>query len=267
MAFQYAPDLSFSRQWSARFMSDVDQKRIDAFQRRQGLLLGYSAGISLFSPPANLYMVKTLHGYTQPINWFRMCARIYPAQVGLRMLQVNLASPIKDNLNPWAAFAALGVLQGVVYGHANVTFATALNLVGKHKKTMRGILRGSGFAAGRDVISQGIPFMLSKRFAEHAVDPILGPIDEKNWFMQGVRHYTSVLSLSLVSCVLSHGLHNGQQVMQTHQELSYTQALSSLYKDHGMKFLYRGAQARIGLMMVTNVFNEIFLKPAWQDRD
>eukprot|EP00403_Amphidinium_massartii_P014671 CAMPEP_0178413218 /NCGR_PEP_ID=MMETSP0689_2-20121128/22416_1 /TAXON_ID=160604 /ORGANISM="Amphidinium massartii, Strain CS-259" /LENGTH=66 /DNA_ID=CAMNT_0020034487 /DNA_START=60 /DNA_END=257 /DNA_ORIENTATION=+ len=66
MAFHHAPDVGFGRQWSARFLSDAaDQKRFDAFQHRQGLLLGYSAGISLFSPPANLYMVKTLHGYTQ----------------------------------------------------------------------------------------------------------------------------------------------------------------------------------------------------------
>jgi len=237
------------------------------FQSRQGLLFCYSAGISCFSPPANLYMVKKLHGYTQPVNWFRMCARIYPAQVGLRMVQVNLASPIKDNLNPWAAFAALGVLQGVVYGHANVTFAKALKLEGVHKLSPFGIVRGSGFAATRDLISQGIPFMLSKRFCTHVVDPILGEVAESNPFMQGVRHYASVLTLSAISTVVSHGLHNGQQVMQTHQELSYAQALSRLYKDHGIKFLYKGAQARVGLLMVTNVFNELFLKPAWQDRE
>lgn len=38
-------------------------------------------------------------------------------------LQMTAATPIKEHLNPWAAFAAVGVLQGGVYGHANIHLA------------------------------------------------------------------------------------------------------------------------------------------------
>lgn len=73
----------------------------------------------------------------------------------LKALQMNASTPAKDYLNPWAAFAVVGVLQGVVYGQANIHFTRTLKLV-EHVPTMTlaGVMRGSAFAAGRDMISQ-----------------------------------------------------------------------------------------------------------------
>lgn len=44
---------------------------------------------------------------------------ILPAQVGLRYLQINASTLIKDHTTPLLGFGSIGVLQGIVYGHAN----------------------------------------------------------------------------------------------------------------------------------------------------
>lgn len=48
---------------------------------------------------------------------------ILPAQVGLRYLQINASTLIKDHTTPLLGFGSIGVLQGIVYGHANRHFA------------------------------------------------------------------------------------------------------------------------------------------------
>ena len=78
------------------------------------------------------------------------------------MAQVNLATVCKDTLDTWVGFAVLGVLQGGVYGHATVDFARRLGVGSGGGMDPRRIFRGSLWAAGRDVISQGLPFMFSK---------------------------------------------------------------------------------------------------------
>jgi len=228
--------------------------------RRQKMFAGYSLGISLFSPMANLYQIKRLHPSVNP-SYLRMCASIYPHQVGLRMLQVNLATPVKEHMNPWLAFGTLGVLQGCVYGQANVSFAKKLNLTRSLK--LRNIFRGSGYAGVRDVISQGVPFMFSKKFSQRYLDPIWPSNDP---FTNSVKHWSSVISTSVVATYLSHGFHVCQTEMQTNTSLSYSGAIRQVYKDHGWRFLRKGAEARVGLLLVTNIFNEIFLKPAWDER-
>ena len=70
--------------------------------------------------------------------------------------------------------------------------------------------------------------------------------------------------MSAVGTVLSQGLHNCQIMMQSNQGLSYAGALRSVYEVHGISALYKGAEARMGLLMVVNVLNELLLKPAWE---
>jgi hypothetical protein len=49
-----------------------------------------------------------------------MSAAIFPHQTALKLLQMNTATPVKEHLNPWAAFAVVGVLQGGVYGQVSL---------------------------------------------------------------------------------------------------------------------------------------------------
>jgi len=228
--------------------------------RRQALFAGYSLGISVFSPMMNLYQITRLNPGVKA-SYLRLCTSIYPQQAALRMVQVNVATPIKDNMNPWVAFAALGVLQGGIYGHANIELARRLG-VGSAVK-LSGIFRGSLFAFARDIISQGGPFMLSHRFSERYLDPVLPSTDKTT---VTAKHWISVRRISVVAIYVSHGFHVCQTAMQMSQSLSYWGAMRHVYARHGIRFLINGAEARVGLLLVTNIFNEIFLKPAWGNR-
>ena len=46
----------------------------------------------------------------------------------LRVAQINMATVCRDNFDTWSGFAALGVLQGGVYGHATMDFAHRLGV-------------------------------------------------------------------------------------------------------------------------------------------
>ena len=54
-------------------------------------------------------------------------------------------------------------MQGAVYGHANINFSRAWG-VGRDAK-LRGMCRGWAFGAARDVVSQGVPFLLADAVA------------------------------------------------------------------------------------------------------
>jgi len=78
-----------------------------------------------------------------------------------------------------------------------------------------------------------------------------------------VKHWGAFLGCSVVSTYLSQGLHNCQTAMQTHNEMTHIGAVRSMIREHGIRFLWKGAEARVGLLVITNIFNEIFLKPVW----
>jgi hypothetical protein len=87
-------------------------------------------------------------------------ATIFPHQTMLKAAQMNASTPVKEHLNPWAAFAVVGILQDGVYGQANVHFSKVLG-IGSKTASLAGVFRGSGFSACRDMLSQGLPFMCS----------------------------------------------------------------------------------------------------------
>jgi len=189
-----------------------------------------------------------------------MSFAIFPHQTALKSLQMNASTPVKEYLNPWAAFAVVGVLQGGVYGQTNVYFSKALEL-GKIA-TMKGIFRGSAFAGLRDTVSQGVPFMYSETFRQTVVDPVWTTPAEDT-VAADAKHFVSVISTSVMATYMSQGLHNFQIAMQADQSLSYGQAVRSVFQQHGLKFLIKGAEARVGLLLLVNVLNDWLLKPAW----
>ena len=58
---------------------------------------------------------------------------------------------------------------------------------------------------------------------------------------------------------------NLQLVMQSDPELSHATTVARAWSRNGPALLYRGAEARVGLLLVVNVLNELLLKPAWAD--
>jgi len=232
------------------------------FMERQPYILGYGATISLISPAATAYQLCRLYNVTKsPLQLLTMSAAIFPHQTALKAAQMNASTPVKEHLNPWAAFAVVGVLQGGVYGQCNVHFSRALK-IGSATASLTGIFRGSGFAAVRDMLSQGLPFMCSGHVRSSVLDRYY-PTTKEQETANSIKHWTSVLSTSVVATYLSQALHNGQIAMQSNQSLGYASAVRSVWQQHGVAMFYKGAEARVGLLLLVNVLNEVLLKPAW----
>eukprot|EP00286_Rhodomonas_abbreviata_P008906 CAMPEP_0181337100 /NCGR_PEP_ID=MMETSP1101-20121128/27815_1 /TAXON_ID=46948 /ORGANISM="Rhodomonas abbreviata, Strain Caron Lab Isolate" /LENGTH=104 /DNA_ID=CAMNT_0023447525 /DNA_START=292 /DNA_END=606 /DNA_ORIENTATION=- len=52
--------------------------------------------------------------------------------------------------------------------------------------------------------------------------------------------------------------------MQANQGLSYTGALKEVWARNGPQMFWKGAEARVGLLLIVNILNEVLLKKAWQ---
>ena len=177
--------------------------RPKTFLEKQPYMAAYCVAISIPSPVTIIYQLGKLNRLSlPPSTMFKLSMQILPHQTLLKLAQMNISTPVKEYLNPWAAFAVVGVIQGGVYGQANVHFAKALQ-IGKNPE-LKGMFRGVLFAGGRDVISQGIPFMCSKYVKKYLFDPIV-PSN-----MEAVSLWGSILSTSIVSTYLSQGFQNCQ---------------------------------------------------------
>lgn len=53
--------------------------------------------------------------------------------------------------------------------------------------------------------------------------------------------------------------------MQANPTLGYVATVKDLFSRNGIAALYRGAEARVGLLLVANTLNELVLKPAWAE--
>eukprot|EP00516_Mucochytrium_quahogii_P001046 CAMPEP_0203752878 /NCGR_PEP_ID=MMETSP0098-20131031/6741_1 /ASSEMBLY_ACC=CAM_ASM_000208 /TAXON_ID=96639 /ORGANISM=" , Strain NY0313808BC1" /LENGTH=252 /DNA_ID=CAMNT_0050643245 /DNA_START=30 /DNA_END=788 /DNA_ORIENTATION=- len=221
----------------------------------------YGFCISLFSPTASVYQLAKLNPQVNVTGkeMLKLSARILPHQTFLKAAQMTASTPVKEALNPWAAFAVVGVLQGGVYGQSNIHFSSALK-IGKDL-SYKGMFRGAAFAGGRDMISQGVPFVLSGHFRKYVVDQVYpsneGPAD-------GIKHWCALLSTSIFATFASQGLHNCQITMQAQHDLTYASTIRKVWSENGIKFLWRGGEARVGLLLIVNVLNELLLKPAWE---
>jgi hypothetical protein len=49
--------------------------------------------------------------------------------------------------------------------------------------------------------------------------------------------------------------------MQLHAELNHLTVLKYIRNDHSL--LYKGAESRVALLLITNIFNELYLKEIW----
>ena len=140
------------------------------------------------------------------IPWIQGSLRMIPGQLALRSGQLLIAREIKEHSNPWFGFALMGVLQGVIYGHANNNWLHHLQIT-----SVKGVpnpFRGVLFAASRDTISQGIPFMM------------------------GQYGVASVAASSILATIGSQGLHNCQTMMQMDSQVGYLSSIRNGWQQH-----------------------------------
>lgn len=127
------------------------------------------------------------------------------------------------------------------------------------------MFRGVLFAGCRDMVSLGVPFSCSSWVRQNVVDPLL-PTDpgEPESAASSAKQWVSVLGTSVAATYMSQGLHNCQITMQANQSLSYAGVLKKAVTEIGLPILYRGAEARVGLLLIVNILNELLLKKAWE---
>jgi len=238
--------------------------RPKSLTERQPYFLAYGAGISLFSPYASIYQLCRLNPQVAATNarMMRLAANVFPIQTLLKTIQMNIGTKVKEHLNPWACFAVVGILQGGVYGQCNIYFSQQLGIA--KDANLKGMFRGVAFAAGRDVVSQGVPFMCSPLVKKHIVEQIFPNDENTSTLALQAKQWGSVLSTSVVSTYGSQFFQNCQITMQANQHLGYAGTLKSVFERNGMSVFYKGAEARVGLLIVVNVLNELLLKPAWE---
>jgi hypothetical protein len=266
------PNVSLARRNSIQDLLDFHRPR--TFLEKQPFILTYGTALATVSPALTGYQLCRLYKIQKPPSQvLRLAFGIFPHQALLLSLQLNASSAIKDVLNPWSAFFVVGVLQGGIYGFSNIHFSKAWNLgtAAASAPTMAGririLFRGSGFGGVRDTISQGTPFMCSSALHTNVLDVLL-PTEPKEddvppTTLDLVKHWTALFSTSIAATYMSQGLHNCQTTMQTNSSLGYAGAIKKVWADHGYAAFYRGAEARVGLLLIVNVLNELLLKPAW----
>lgn len=244
-------------------MAEEKKYRKRTFLEIQPYLFAYGAAISAFSPLSLIYQLSKLNPQV-PMTTARMIkysAIVFPAQTLLKTIQMDIGTPVKEYLNPWAAFAVIGVLQGGVYGQANIYFSKEMKIATTTKLT--GMFRGVLFAGTRDILSQGVPFMLSPYMRKYVFDPLFPTKADSSPVLEDFKYWGSVLTTSVFATIASQGCQNGQITMQSDQSLSYARAIKKLWNENGVKMFYRGAEARIGFLLIVTVLNQLLLKPAW----
>jgi len=190
-----------------------------------------------------------------------LSARIFTHQTFLKWSQMNCCTPVKEWFNPWVAFGVLGALQGGVYGQANIFFSEQLK-IGK-SLSLKGMFRGLTFAVMRDTLSGGIPFQCAGWVRQNVFDKLYPTVDDQDGVAGSIKKWSSVITTSMCASVISQGPHNCQILMQQNHDLNPRTAMQLGFKMHGLKLFYRGAEARMGLLLVVNLFNELLMRPAW----
>jgi hypothetical protein len=124
------------------------------FIELQPYMFTYGGFISTVSPLASLYQLIRLNSQVQITmgRMLYMSGIVFVPQTVLKAIQMNISTPVRKSINPWAAFWVIGVLQGGVYGQANIYFSKTLGLV--KKANYANLFRGFLFGGFRDVVSQ-----------------------------------------------------------------------------------------------------------------
>ena len=207
------------------------------FRNHHSKYIAYCGGLSIITPPLVGYNLKSLYGSTSlPYCWGTL--KMFPYQFVLRGGQLALATELKNQTHPLVAFSSIGIFQGIIYGHVNQTWAHFFPKIQKMRPNM---MRGILFAANRDMISQGIPFLMN--------DYGLG----------------AVLATSFFSILLSQGFHNCQTIMQMNRYETYLSTIQNGFSKYKYGLFYKGYFSRVLMMMGVNTLNYLFLRDIWNN--
>lgn len=220
--------------------------------KRERSFLYHASSMTLFSPLSSLYQTTVLFNLKLS-NFFkniRYVPNIFPQQVILRYGQLHVSTLCRDNISPIPAFGIIGILQGGIYGHSTLYFSNRLCITNNIK--ISDYFRGPVFAASRDIVSQGIPFLLTDKIA-------------KNIFEENAEkyHYPVLFGLSALTTSLSNPLHCMQIFTLNNRNKSQLQIAIETCKTHKWSLFYKGIESRFILLSLTNLFNDIFLKDLW----
>ena len=81
----------------------------------QPYLIAYGAAISTISPTLTGWQLCRVYSLQTSMSALsRLGLSIFPQQTALKTLQMNCATPVKENASPWLAFGLVGVLQGAL---------------------------------------------------------------------------------------------------------------------------------------------------------
>jgi hypothetical protein len=207
----------------------------------------YSSVLGTTTPIYNIYQLYKLNKFnckTMRYPLFNTCLKIYPSQILLRGAQLGAVHKIKnivdDDKSVLVSFGFIGITQSLIYGHANHSFGQTLKL-STSKNWIRTSFRGSVWGCSRDILSQGMPFLITKK-------------DDQ---------VTHILSASLLGTLISHSLHNAQTWMQTHKDATYRSTIVDMCKKYGSSWLWKGVSGRILILGITNILNHYCLKKNW----
>ena len=220
--------------------------------KRERCFLYHASSMTLFSPLSSLYQTTRLFNLKSSTFFrnIRYIPHIFPQQILFRYGQLHVSTLCKENISPIPAFGIIGILQGGVYGHSNLYFSKRLGITSNVKIT--DYFRGPVFAASRDIISQGVPFMLTEKVSE----TLFKENSEK-------YHYPVLFAISALTTSLSHPLHCMQLFAQNNRNKSQLQIAIETCKSYKLTLFYKGIEARLVLLGLTNMFNDIFLKDVW----
>ena len=222
----------------------------------------HSLCMSIFSPIASLYQIIKIFNVQKNMGlvgknksiFFKNLKHvryIYPQQFILRYAQIHVSTKVKENLSVIPAFGLIGILQGGIYGHTNLYFSNKFGITKNIKIT--DYFRGPIYAASRDILSQGMPFLLTPKIEKMIFN------DNSTKY-----HYPTLFGISLISTFLSHPFHCLQIYCQNNRNKNQYQIAKEIIKKHKLSLFYIGIESRIILILFTNLFNDFFLREIWE---
>ena len=232
--------------------------------KKEKCFIKHSACISFFSPMSSLYQISKL--YTIPKNNsshlifrspfmknIKYIPNIFAQQVLFSYAQLHAATFCKDQLSPVFAFGSIGIIQGGIQGHSSLYFSKKLNLVSS--TNFKNCFKGALFSSSRVIVSQGVPFLYTK--------PLYDYLRKDKTIESKPYYYFSLFGLSLSMTMISHPLYCLQVLAQNNPTISQYRIAYDNIKKYKFSLFYRGVQSRVLLLLLTNFFNDLFLRDAW----
>ena len=212
------------------------------------VLYGITTGF--IGAPTSLYQLLKLtpNVKIKPQYFARLSLKAFPIHAALKTAQIAISTPIKEEINPWAAFGIIGALQGGIYGQLNIYFGRALNISSGLTYAMS--MRGMGYAMMRDTFSQGFPYIFTPKL-DNIID----------------NRPVSIISTSIFSTIISHPFHVLQVTMQTNPQMNYYTSIENCIRVYGSKMLYKGVEARLTLLLSMNIINDTILRKFWENSE